>query len=47
MYKKIKKILEKVYCDGQVSGAGSTALTNYKDIFQALKEIKQIIKKEK
>jgi molybdenum-dependent DNA-binding transcriptional regulator ModE len=47
MYKKIKKVLEKVYCDGQISGASSTAITNYRDIFQALKEIKQIIKKEK
>jgi hypothetical protein len=34
-------------CDGQVSGAGSTALTNYKNISEALKEIKRIIKKEK
>ena len=38
-----RTILEKVYCDGQVSGAGSTAETNYKNIEEALADLKKVV----
>jgi len=41
-----REVLEKVYCDGQVSGAGSTAQTNYKDMDEALVALDKLEKEK-
>ena len=43
----IREILEKVYVDGQISGAKSTAGTNYKDTAEGLADIIKILEVEK
>jgi len=47
---KVREILEKVYCDGQVSGAGSVFFinnTNYECVEQALCDLAEIFEAEK
>jgi|26BtaG_2_1085354.scaffolds.fasta_scaffold02508_12 hypothetical protein len=45
--KTAEDVLEEVYCDGQISGANSTAKTNYKDMPQVLSQLKELVPKKK
>ena len=38
-----EEVLKKVYCDGQISGANSTAKTNYESVDEALHDLKRIV----